>query len=207
MRLTPLILACAILLQPALASGADTPAGQATAVGDLASLLEGVFTTQPTAAAPGAPPTPLFNMAKRVEVPALGRNVLYVELRQGSPDGQLLRQRLYVLKQDPDTPRIVMSAYDLGHVPQLAGAYADPTPLAKLDLPDVKPQPAGCEVFWHRTDAGFEGEITAGRCSIDHGENGQAGSVSAKLTVSRTGMSQGSQDASGGKPIVFRRLR
>lgn len=221
MQFAAFSLTAVLLMVPLAARAADTPAAQINAVSDLASLLEGEFTTQPgpaeAAAASRAQRPPLYNLAKRVDVPGLGHNVVYAEMREGAPDGRLLRQRLYVLSPDPATnsSRILMTTYNLGNAPELAGTYANAAPLAKLNPPDLKPQPAGCEVVWHRTDTGFEGDVPGGRCAIEPQGGGSATTASAHLTVSKQGMTEGLTAAgTGGSgssspqgPTVFRRLR
>ena len=141
-------------------------------------------------------------------------------MREGSADGRLLRQRLYVLGADSATNNssILMTTYDLGHAPELAGAYANSAPLAKLNPPDLKSQPSGCEVVWHRTDSGFEGDIRPGRCSME--QAGGRTAMQAHLTVSKTGMTEGPATTNTGTntgnsgssspetpAITFRRLR
>ena len=176
---------------------ADGPTARVSDLTDLASLLEGEFTTAPDpadgrTAAQGAPP-PVYDLAKRVDVPGLGHDVVYAEIREGSPDGHLVHQRLYALKQDENASRIVMTTYDLGSAPELAGAYANPSPLAKLNPPDLKPQTKGCEVAWHRTDSGFVGQTGDQHCT---------GTITA---VSKTGLTLAT--GVGDQSTALRRLR
>ena len=197
MRFALFALMAAMLIAARPAAGADVPTARVSDVTDLASLLEGEFTTAPDPAAGQTSregPAPLYDLAKRVDVPALGHDVVYAELREGSPDGHLLRQRLYSLIQDPNGSRIMMTAYDLGSMPELAGAYANPVPLAKLNPPDLKPQSKECAIAWHRTDNGFVGESAGGTCAR------------ANIAVSKEGMTQASE-TSGAPASVFRRLR
>lgn len=198
MRFALFALAAPLLVAAKLASAVDTPTARVSDVTGLASLLEGEFTTAPDPTkgpVPKGGSPPLYNLAKRVDVPKLGHDVVYVELREGSPDGRLLRQRLYALTPDADGSRIMMATYNLGNTPELAGAYANPAPLARIDPPNLDPQKKTCEMSWHRSDNGFVGEAGKGDCPA------------ARMTVSKEGMSQSSSSSASGTATEFRRLR
>src|ERR1700733_13653291 len=84
MRLTFAVLPIALVLASG-AKAADAPSVTVASVTDLASLFEGEFTTLPaTASATNPPPNVLFNLAKRVQVPALGQDVVYAEQHEMS---------------------------------------------------------------------------------------------------------------------------
>ena len=196
MRLASFALLAAALVVVRPAPGAETTTAKVSDVTGLASLLEGEFTTAPDPAAGPVPkdgPPPFYDLAKRVDVPKLGNNVVYAELREGSPDGHLLQQHLYALTQDPDGSRIMMATYDLGHAPELAGAYANPAPLARMELPGLDPRAKDCEIAWHRADNGFVGQAGKGNCPA------------ASMAVSKEGMSQATGPSA--QATVFRRLR
>ncbi|HLG88061.1 MAG TPA: CpcT/CpeT family chromophore lyase [Alphaproteobacteria bacterium] len=196
MRFASFALLAAALVATGPPRGAETTTSRVSDVSGLASLLEGEFTTAPDPAAGPVPkegPPPLYDLAKRVDVPKLGRDVVYAELREGSRDGKLLQQRLYVLTQDPDGSRIMMAAYDLGRMPELAGVYANPAPLARLELPGLDPREKDCEMAWHRGDNGFVGQAGKGNCPA------------ASMAVSKEGLSQSTGPSA--QATVFRRLR
>jgi hypothetical protein len=193
----------AIVLGAGLARGVEPPTAQMMAVSDLASLREGVFTTAP---APGNPEEParvrvLFDLAKRVDVPALGRDVVYAELRETSPEGPILRQSLLALSLDPEAGRIVMVTYRLGHAPELAGAYANPAPLAVLRLSDVKLQRVRCDIIWRKTADGFEGDDAPGCGPPRQGHPADL----PVMTASKTELTEPVDDAAD--VMYFRRLR
>src|SRR5579862_3283460 len=105
MRFASFALLATVMVATGPASGAETSTAKVSDVTGLASLLEGEFTTAPDPTAGPVPkdgPPPLFDLAKRVDMPKLGRDVVYAELREGSRDGRLLQQRLYALAPDPD---------------------------------------------------------------------------------------------------------
>jgi hypothetical protein len=156
MRLHHVVLPLALILAGGGAEAAETPTMTVASVADLASLFEGEFTTLPgRGSTTPSPAKVLFNLAKRVQVPALGQDVVYAEQHEKAPDGPMLWQRLYAFELDHDLGLIVMKPYDFSNGQQLAGAYSDPTPLARLEPAALKPQPDGCVVLWHRAEAGF----------------------------------------------------
>ncbi len=64
----------------------------------------------------------LYNLAKRVQVPALGDEVVYAEQHAQGRDGPMLWQRLYAFKLDDDLGQIVMTPYDFANGQQLKPA-------------------------------------------------------------------------------------
>jgi hypothetical protein len=150
----------------------------------------------------------LYNLAKRVHVPSLGDEVVYAEQHEKTPDGPMLWQRLYAFKLDDDEGLIVMTPYEFGNGQQLKGAYADPTPLAKLQPAALKQQPDGCVVLWHRAENGFEGVLKPGTCKdAPSASKDKASSLVGKpaITVTKTEYTEQPQGGSD-KPLVFRRV-
>ena len=190
------------------AGAAEAPTMTVASVADLASLFEGEFTTlPPTASATNPPANVLYNLAKRVHIQSLGDEVVYAEQHQQRPDGPMLWQRLYVFKLDSDQGAIVMTPYDFGNGQQLKGAYADPTPLAKLEPAALKQQPGGCVVLWRRVENGFQGTLKPGSCKDAPSADAKDKSLIGKpaITVAKTQYTE--QPPGGGTPAVFRRLR
>lgn len=190
------------------AGAAEAPTMTVSSIGDLASLFEGEFTTLPDGG--GSTPAPgkiLYNLAKRVQVPAIGDEVVYAEQHDKTKDGPLLWQRLYAFKLDTDLGVIVMTPYVFGNGHELAGAYNDPTPLAKLEPTTVKQQPDGCVVMWHKSETGFEGVLKPGSCK-DAPANAVKGTTASPPAITVTKTDYTEQPPGGATtPIVFRRIR
>ncbi len=208
MRLTYLILPAALGLAAGGGRAVEAPTSQVASVEDLASLFEGEFTTAPAAAAgtpaPSAGDRVLYDLSKRVDVPALGRDVVYSEMREGAPDGKLVWQRLYALKLDSDTGRIVMTPYSFANPQDLAGASKDTKPLAKLQPADLKPQQGGCVLTWHRIENGFAGTVKPGSCKNAPPEGNT--SLQPVITVTKTELTEQLDNPQSPNPLVFRRL-
>jgi hypothetical protein len=208
MRAIHVIMLSALVLSSWETRAADTASTPVGAVGDLASLLEGEFTTEPASmdrAAGPPPPGPVYyDLAKRVEVPALGADVVYSELRENGPQGKIIRQRLYALKLDADGGKIVMKSYSFANKADLAGSQNIATPLAKLDPADLQEQPAGCSIEWRKTDAGFEGAIPPGSCKA---ASPASSSSTAVMGVSKTNLMMPIETEVAAPQTTFRRLR
>jgi hypothetical protein len=210
MRLKYAVLPIALaLISAGGAKAADAPSVTVASVPDLASLFEGEFTTLPKAASgTTAPPQVLYNLAKRVQVPALGQDVVYAEQHEKTADGPMLWQRLYAFKLDNELGLIVMTPYDFSNGQQLKGAYSDPTPLAKMEPAALKQQPDGCVVLWHRSENGFAGLLKPGSCKDAPGATKEAGKSAAgtpAITVTKTEYTEQPQGGSD-TPVVFRRI-
>ncbi len=192
-----------LLLGACDAKAAETQTSTVASVSDLASLFEGEFTTLPDSGPAPAGAHPLYNLSKRVQIPALGEEVVYAEQHENAADGPMLWQRLYGFKFDPDEKQIVMTPYTIGsNGHTVAGAYKDPTPLAKMDAGALKPETGGCVVIWHRAENGFDGTLKPGSCK-DASDNAKAGAPA--ITVTKTNYTE--QPPSGsGDPTVFRRI-
>jgi hypothetical protein len=209
MRLRYAVLPIALALSVPAAKAADDPTVTVASVSDLASLFEGEFTTLPsTATAASAPPHVLYNLSKRVQVPALGHDVVYAEQHEKTPDGPMLWQRLYAFRLDDDLGLIVMTPYDFANGEQLKGAYKDSTPLAKMEPASLKQQPDGCVVLWHRAENGFEGILKPGSCK-DAPSAPKEAAISAAgkpaITVTKTEYTEQPQGGSD-TPTIFRRV-
>jgi len=209
LRLRYPLIPIAAILASLNALDAQTPTSQSAAIGDLASLLEGEFTTAPAPVDPTVAPPPagrlLYHRSKRVQVAKLGSEVVYGELREGSPDGRVINQWLLALRPDDNSGRIRMTAYSFSNNKELLGAYANPAPLATVNPSELKKLPDGCEVFWRKTENGFEGKGLPGTCNIAPDYSGEVGSLN--MTVSKTGLTEGIDTPAGPRPpTVFRRL-
>jgi CpeT/CpcT family (DUF1001) len=192
-----------LLLGACDAEAAETQTGTVASVSDLASLFEGEFTTLPDTGPAPAGAKPLYNLAKRVQIPALGDEVVYAEQHENAADGPMLWQKLYGFKFDPDQKLIVMTPYTIGsNGHTVAGAYKDPTPLAKMDVSALKPETGGCVVIWHRIESGFDGTLKPGSCK---GAPDVSKVDKPAITVTKTDYTE--QPLSGsGAPTVFRRI-
>ncbi|MDG2241872.1 MAG: CpcT/CpeT family chromophore lyase [Rhodospirillaceae bacterium] len=90
----------------------------------------------------------LYTHVRRVNLPAFGTHVQYIEFTRGGPDGAVVRQRLNVFDSNPNRRANVMVSYEFQDGSAYAGAYADPAKLNGLKPQDLEPLVTGCELIW-----------------------------------------------------------
>lgn len=101
----------------------------------------------------------VLTRVQRAEVPALGRQVLYV-VERGDGVG-LLRQRLYVLEADGELLRL--TPYTVLDPVLAQQIQEDPSRAAGLTLEGVRTLP-GCALLWRRMAASYQGRIDPATC-------------------------------------------
>ncbi len=203
MRIIAAAISLALLLPIPTLFASETPSSAVGATGDLASLLEGEFTTEPapsdSSAGRPAGQHSYFVLARRLDVPSLGSDAVYAELRDGGENGKILRQRLYGLKTGEDG-EIRMVSYRFANGGDLASSEGSRAPLARFTPSD--PKPVGCPLSWRKTETGFDGGIPPLSCA-----SAQATSEKPVMQVSKTGLALPVDSDDGAKETVFRRVR
>lgn len=129
----------------------------------------------------------IHSIFRRVDLPAFGAHVFYVEQYLNGDPAQIYRQRLYVMSVDAGRGAIRLAI----HIPRqpegLAGAHLDPTLLARLTPADMTTYP-GCDVFWRRQENQFVGSMDEGACRIVSSRSGRTLIVSDDLVLSADGI-------------------
>jgi len=125
----------------------------------------------------------LYLKRRVVVVPALGAQVVYAQINEGSEDGPMYRQNFLVFARDADGGissrawrwRDSDSAAGLpGRLDSLAGAGAD----------EFEPAlPAGCDMHWQQEGERFIGRIAAADCRVVSGRTGQPRGIRATEIV------------------------
>jgi hypothetical protein len=192
LRTKYLIVVGAFALVLPTARAAETQTAEATSASDLASLLEGEFTTAPppseSAGTSGtSSPQPLYELAKQVPTSPLGRYVVYEERREGALDGHIVSRTLSVLDTATEGSQITMTVYVFTQPDSFSGAYADPGLLGSLKTSDIERK---CKIVWRRADAGFAGQSDGSCPAANH---------ATSFTVGKAGLKEGD--------LTFRRLR
>lgn len=96
----------------------------------------------------------------RVDLPAFGEYVLYVEEYQDNDPSSIFRQRLYELSADEDEKAVRVELHFFKGSNKYVGAHGDPSKLEGLS-PDDTIFVEGCDVFLKR-----DGDVIA--CSIKY---------------------------------------
>ena len=155
----------------------------------------------------------------RVDVPAFGPTVTYVEQYQGVPPDQLFRQRLYVHRVDETAQQVVTDIYAFrgDDAAKVVGAHTDPTLLAGFAPDDMDKLPDGCAIRWEYLGDMFLGTQTPDDCLYT--PQGFSQQVRLRDTITLTAESMTTQteilDANGevlmandrGVPEVARKAR
>jgi hypothetical protein len=180
-RLSACVLAC-LIVASASASGAARAAPDAVMARDLAdffSWFEGRFDNDRQvffADALGVPEDArherIHSVFRRVDLPAFGEHVFYVEQYSGADAGTIYRQRIYVFSPAPETGEIRLDIHAPREPERLAGAHLDAGLLAGLTLDDAIAFPQ-CAVFWRRQENQFVGETRRGECRVVSQRSGQ----------------------------------
>ena len=107
----------------------------------------------------------IHSIFARVAVPALGRDVFYVQQSlDGDPD-RVYRQRLYRFAPSPDDGATVLTIYAFPDDEAVRDAHLDPARLSSLAPSDLRAYP-GCEVYWTPDGDGFRGVTRRGACRV-----------------------------------------
>ena len=126
-------------------------------IDDLLAAMEGTFV-----AANG---DFLYRRA-RVNAPALGKHVVYLQVNRGR-DRALYRQRILTLAPDDDGETIVETAWTLSAPGQFEDARADDPAFVDLSFEDLGAAMAvGCEQRWRRQDDSWSGSVDPSTCRI-----------------------------------------
>ncbi len=108
----------------------------------------------------------LYTLARQVDVPAFGTQVMYMELRLGGLDGKVEMQRLISFEDAPGRPANIMRSYNFRPGNTYAGAHLNPSVLVDLKPDDLDPLPLGCEHIWHEQAGVLIGSVKQETCHI-----------------------------------------
>ncbi len=118
----------------------------------------------------------------RVNQPALGPIVFYVEQYQNGNPADIYRQRLYTFAADAAAKAIVLRIYSFPDEAAVRGAHRDPSKLNGLTLASLRALP-GCEVYWRFDGKAFEGSMKPKACTVVSRTSGKPIFISDDLTL------------------------
>ena len=102
----------------------------------------------------------------RIDAPALGTQVLYLEWRSGGPDGAISRQRIWSFRTDAEG-RVRMDFYAFVDGKPWAGRAAEPGAFVALNSTDLRGYGEACALRFTALPAGgASGDITAAECTL-----------------------------------------
>jgi len=153
---------------------------------------------------PAKAPDLLYPLFARVEAPALGRHVVYLQWPMGSPQGTLHRQRIWVFEIDPQRNAVLMDFYTLRDPARWRDAQLRPeTALREITRNDVIPYPPVCRLPFRRHADVFIGEIPP-ECRIISQQTRTDMTIRARIVIARDQLwyEEGGVRADGS--VVFR---
>jgi CpeT/CpcT family (DUF1001) len=115
----------------------------------------------------------IHSIFKKVDLPAFGANVYYVEQYLDGDPTKIYRQRIYVLSADYASNTIKLDIHTPPDPPAIVGAYRNPELLTGL-TPENSPTPsAGCAVYWRRQENQFVGSTRGDECRVTSRRSGR----------------------------------
>jgi hypothetical protein len=109
----------------------------------------------------------LHTVFKRVNMPELGDNVLYVEEWKNNNPADIARIRLYTLSVDEKEGAIQVKFHTPLDTKPLAGAHNDLSKVEKLKKKDLRSFRDVCNVYLHWEGAQFRGGMKEKSCNVN----------------------------------------
>ena len=134
--------AAALLWLASSATAADAP----PALDRIVDWLDGHYSNEAQIAAGelDAEDNLLFPVFKKVDVPAFGNHVVYLQWPIGGPDGRLQRQRLWTFHEDAETGATQMNFFTLREPDRWLDAHIDPVKVRDMTPEDTIGYPETC---------------------------------------------------------------
>lgn len=116
----------------------------------------------------------LYTQARRVDLPAFGTRVMYLESAQGGLGGDVKRQRIISFDDDPERTANVMLSYTFTDSAAFVGAHKNPKMLSGLTPADMGLFPTGCEMIWGEQTGVLVGNIHRTTCILPNENPGKS---------------------------------
>jgi len=100
-----------------------------------------------------------------VDLPAFGEHVFYVQQYLDDDPDKIYRQRIYVFTADYDENAVRLAIHTPKDVASLVDAHLEPARLEALTPADTVHMP-GCDVYWRKRAAEFDGQMKPKACSF-----------------------------------------
>ncbi|MFN2098970.1 chromophore lyase CpcT/CpeT [Altererythrobacter sp. MF3-039] len=132
-----------------------------------------------------------YSIFRQVDLPHFDEITFYAEQRRwlegASPEGEVYRQRIYVIAIDESEQAIRLTVHVPADQQSLLGAYRDVSLLADIS-PDDTTVWEGCDLFWRWHGDRFRGDIKPGACTFDSPAYGQEIVLEEYLVLARDEM-------------------
>jgi hypothetical protein len=144
----------------------------------------------------------IHSIFTKVDLPAFGPHVFYVQQYQDNDPAKIYRQRLYTFSPDVAAGAIVLRIMSFPDDKAVLDAHQDPAKL-KAITPQAMRNLPGCEVYWKREGEAFIGSMRLGACRVTSRASGQAITImdDLRLTANEIWISDRATDDAG--TLVF----
>ncbi len=192
---------------------AATPSS-ADELATLAQVMDGRFAARADSLGQDTQPEDQFiDWRQRIKAPSLGNYVFYQQLNQG-PDLELYRQRIFVIKRNPDTGEIEQQTLRLQNPQDYVDARASDEAFAGFSARDVEPYfAAGCIQIWTPAGESFRGYLDPDDCRIISSRTGKVRLIEAEnllatdsLSIAERGFDESRQQLFGTPPNELLKL-
>jgi hypothetical protein len=123
----------------------------------------------------------------RVDAPAIGTHVIYLEWRAGGPQGAISRQRIWSFRSDA-AGKVRMDFFTFKSPEPFAGKAGQTSAFASLKLDDLIGYGEACGLFVEPTSANtFDAKIDESQCQIT-ARSGRKMGIDARVTLMTTGL-------------------
>jgi hypothetical protein len=166
-----------------LLAGALAQTGPAPDPGALAAMLAGAWDNAAQIEAEADPARPHLHVRhEMIDADGLDGAALYAELRVGGPEGEVYRQRVYVIGPAPGGADLTMAVYELANPERFA--RADDAARAAVSADELVRFDPGCDFVWRQSASGWAGEIEDDACVRTSSRSGRDMVIGADFTIS-----------------------
>jgi hypothetical protein len=158
----------------------------------------------------------VHSIFRKVDLPALGENVFYVQQYLNDDPAKIYRQRFYVFAADYAKQAVRLDILTPKDAEAVKDAHLDPSKLAGMTADAVEATP-GCEVYWRRNGEHFNGAMVKDACRVVSERLGKTIVINDDLMLSETELwiNDQARDEQGGyvfgnkanEPVKVRKLR
>ena len=149
---------------------------------ELADMLAGSWDNAAQIEAEGDPARPHLHVRhETLGGGAFAGVPVYAELRVGGPQGEVYRQRVYVISPAPGGYDMEMAVYELQDPQRFAGASGEA--LSSISRDDLARFDPGCDFLWRQTARGWDGAIEDGACVRTSARSGRDLIINAEFTI------------------------
>lgn len=175
------------LIFAAMLSLASPTHADESQVEQLSALMAGRFDNLPAIESGAVEPAEfLSDWRQRIDAPALGDTVFYLQLNRGEDQG-LYRQRILVFDWDDEMSAVRQTAYLLNEPAAFEDALSTNDIFRDLGPDRVqRMSDDGCAQYWQPVENGFRGYVDPGKCRIISSRTGNPRHIEALTILTAT---------------------